>query len=486
MKDMEVFMKTQIKINVNSEYSLENQYYAQEVRKHNDAIFNETRKRHKYHIVTYGCQMNEHDSEKMSAMLSNMGYEETDENIDADIIIFNTCAVRENAELRVFGNLGWVKTLKKKNPNLIVAVSGCMIQQAHIVEKIKKSYRFVDLVFGTHNVHNLPKLLKEVLEVKHQVIEVWNIAGNVIEGLPYERKIGMKAFVNIMFGCNNFCSYCIVPYTRGRERSRKKEHILEEIMLLAKDGVKEITLLGQNVNSYGMTFEEPYDFSDLLEDVSKVEGIERLRFMTSHPKDISDKLIQVIYKNPKVCEYVHLPIQSGSNKILKAMNRHYTREDYLESISKLKTLIPDIGLSTDIIIGFPGETEDDVQQTIDILEQVDYDSAFTFIYSKRSGTPAAEMEDPTEERTKHERFEKMLSKFNAQIIEKNSHRNGNIYQVLVEGYTKKGDGKLVGRSRENLLVTFSGDSTLIGKLVDVRITRPKSFSLEGEIINTSV
>lgn len=479
-------MNNQIKLPIETSITLENQYFAQEIRKINEEFLGDSGRRRKFHIMTYGCQMNEHDSEKMSAMLNNMGYEFSPEMEMADLIIFNTCAVRENAELKVYGNLGWVKSLKRKNPDLVTAVSGCMMQQEHIVEEIRRQYPFVDLVFGTHNVHDLPRLLKKSFEDRRQVIEVWESEGKIIEGIPYERKVGMKAYVNIMFGCNNFCTYCIVPYTRGRERSREPEHVIEEVRLLASDGVKEITLLGQNVNSYGKTLDRPYDFADLLEAVSHVEGIERLRFMTSHPKDISDKLIEVIASNRKVCDYVHLPIQSGSNRILKMMNRVYTRENYLETIRKLKAKIPGVGLSTDIIIGFPGETEEDVALTIDLIREVGFDSAFTFIYSRREGTPAAKLADPVSEKEKHRRFEKMLKALNETVIEKNRQREGGVFEVLIEGVSKNDPEMLHGRTQENLVVTLKGDPSLIGSLVDVRIIRPKKFSLIGEIIDPSV
>ncbi len=479
-------MQNQIKLNINNDEVLENQYYINEIRRTNDDFFLTFNEKKKFHIITYGCQMNEHDSEKLTAMLKNMGYEETDSYETADIIIFNTCAVRENAELRVYGNLGHIKHIKKTKKDLILAVSGCMMQQPHIVEEIKKKYKYVDLVFGTHNVHNFPKLLSAVYEENKQIVEVWNSEGRILEGMPYERKLGLKAYVNIMYGCNNFCTYCIVPYTRGRERSREKENIIAEVNKLAQDGVKEITLLGQNVNSYGTTFEEPYDFADLLEDISKIDGIERIRFMTSHPKDLSDKLIYIIKDNPKVCEYVHLPIQSGSNAVLKSMNRKYTRENYLEIVRKLKENIPNVSLSTDIIIGFPGETEEDVDDTIALIKEVGYDSAFTFIYSKREGTPAARFEQHIPNDIQHERFEKMLSVLNKTVIARNKTRLGEVYEVLVEDRAKKDTDFLIGRSRENYLILFKGSDDLIGKLVDVKITRPKNFSLEGEIINTPV
>ncbi|MBN2260896.1 MAG: tRNA (N6-isopentenyl adenosine(37)-C2)-methylthiotransferase MiaB [Clostridiales bacterium] len=479
-------MNSQIKLDINSDDVLENQYYISDIRKINDDYFMTHGIKMKFHVITYGCQMNEHDSEKMIAMLKNMGYEAVDAYKDADLIVFNTCAVRENAELRVFGNLGHVNHLKKTKKNLIVVVSGCMMQQPHIVKEIKEKYKFVDIVFGTHNVHNFPKLIKNVLQNQKQVIEVWDSEGHIIEGLPYERKLGLKAYVNIMFGCNNFCTYCIVPYTRGRERSREKEHILQEIKKLADDGVREITLLGQNVNSYGKTFDIPYNFADLLTDVSKIDGIKRIRFMTSHPKDLSDQLINVIAENKKVCEYVHLPIQTGSNSVLKRMNRKYTKENYMEIVNKLKDKIPNLTLSTDLIIGFPGETDADNDETIELIKEIEFDAAFTFIYSKREGTPAAKLEDSIPEDIQHLRFNKVLTVINNIIKEKNAKRLGNVYEVLVEGRANRDDSYLIGRSRENFLITFKGSDDLIGELVDVKITRPKNFSLEGEIINTPV
>lgn len=474
-------MSRQIKLNINTDIVIENQYYVNEIRN-----INEGEIKKKFQIITYGCQMNEHDSEKLMSMLINMGFEETTTTEEADIIIFNTCAVRENAELKVYGNLGRIKHLKETKKDMIVAVCGCMMQQKHIIEEIKKKYKFVNIVFGTHNIHNFPKLLRDTLYNRKQIIEIWNSEVEIVEGLPYKRKLGIKAFVNIMFGCNNFCTYCIVPYTRGRERSRDSENIIREIEELVIDGVKEITLLGQNVNSYGKTLDYKYDFADLLIDVSKIDGLLRIRFMTSHPKDISDKLIEVIATNPKVSNYVHLPIQSGSNKILKKMNRKYTRENYLLIIKKLKEKIPEICVSTDIIIGFPGEAEKDVDDTIDIIEKVNFDAAFTFIYSKRVGTPAEKFYDNVDDKTKHLRFEKMLTVLNKKISEKNKDRKGNIYEVLVEGKSNVSDEFMFGRTDGNLLVTFKGDESLIGELVKVKIHKPKNFSLEGKIINTSI
>lgn len=428
----------------------------------------------KYHILTYGCQMNEHDSEKMSGMLEDMGYLETPDTQTADLIIINTCAVRENAEMKVLGNIGHLKPIKEENPNLIIAICGCMMQEPEMVEKIKKSYPYVDLVFGTHNYHSLPRFLYRALTQKARVFEVEEDNALIIEGLPVKRKKGVKAFVTIMQGCNNFCSYCIVPYTRGRERSREIQSIVDEVRGLVSDGVKEVTLLGQNVNSFKPSF------VSLLEAVNDIDGLERIRFMTSHPKDFSEELIDAMARLDKVCESIHLPLQSGSNAILKAMNRKYTREDYLEKVEILKKRLPGVSISTDIIIGFPGETQSDVDDTIDMIKRVGYDSAFTFIYSKRTGTPAAEKVDPTPKEVIQERFEGMLQALNEMVIEKNKDREDQIYEVLVDDL--KEEGILQGRTREGFLVSFDGPKALLGTLQEVRITRAKKFSLEGQIL----
>lgn len=428
----------------------------------------------KYHILTYGCQMNEHDSEKMSGMLEDMGYLETPDTQTADLIIINTCAVRENAEMKVLGNIGHLKPIKEENPNLIIAICGCMMQEPEMVEKIKKSYPYVDLVFGTHNYHSLPRFLYRALTQKARVFEVEEDNALIIEGLPVKRKKGVKAFVTIMQGCNNFCSYCIVPYTRGRERSREIQSIVDEVRGLVSDGVKEVTLLGQNVNSFKPSF------VSLLEAVNDIDGLERIRFMTSHPKDFSEELIDAMARLDKVCESIHLPLQSGSNAILKAMNRKYTREDYLEKVEILKKRLPGVSISTDIIIGFPGETQSDVDDTIDMIKRVGYDSAFTFIYSKRTGTPAAEKVDPTPKEVIQERFEGMLQTLNEMVIEKNKDREDQIYEVLVDDL--KEEGILQGRTREGFLVSFDGPKALLGTLQEVRITRAKKFSLEGQIL----
>lgn len=448
----------------------------------NDAHYTELQHKKKAITITYGCQMNEHDSEKLNAMLMDMGYDLTKKFEDADLIIFNTCCVRENAEFKVYGNLGHVKKLKETRPDLILAVCGCMMQQPHIVAEIKKKYKYVDLVFGTHNLHNFPALLEETLTATHQVVEVWESEGDVIEGLKSNRKKEIKAYVNIMYGCDNFCSYCIVPYTRGRERSRKFEDIIEEIRSLAQTGTKEVMLLGQNVNSYGKTFDEPIDFADLLKAVNEIEGLERIRFMTSHPKDLSQKLIDTMAACDKVCEYLHLPVQAGSNAVLKRMNRKYTREQYLDIISRAKALMPDLGITTDLILGFPGETDEDFGDTMELIKTVGYDAAFTYLYSIRTGTPAAKYEDQVPDDVKHARISELLKVLNPMITEKLSTMDGKIVEVLVEDFSKSSKEVLMGRTRNNYTVTFEGAPELIGKLVNVRITRPKNFSLYGEVV----
>ncbi len=458
-----------------------NDEHIRNIRNLNEAHYTELQHRKKAIIVTYGCQMNEHDSEKLNAMLVDMGYEITKKFDDSDLIIFNTCAVRENAEFKVYGNLGHVKKLKEKKPDLTLAVCGCMMQQPHIVAEIKKKYKYVDLVFGTHNLINFPSLLEATLTGKGQVIEVWDTEGDVIEGMRSNRKKDVKAYVNIMFGCDNFCTYCIVPYTRGRERSRKLEDIVEEIRSLALNGTKEVMLLGQNVNSYGKTLENPADFADLLLAVNAIEGLERIRFMTSHPKDISQKLIETMAAADKVCEYLHLPVQAGSNSVLKRMNRRYTREQYLDILDRARSLMPELGVTTDIIMGFPGETDEDFAETVDIVKRVGYDSAFTYLYSIRTGTPAAKFEDQVPEDVKHARITELLSVLNPMVEEKMHSYAGKSVEILVEDFSKSSKAVLMGRTRNNLTVTFEGDAELIGKLVMVKITKPKKFSLFGEV-----
>ncbi len=436
----------------------------------------------KYLIETWGCQMNEHDSEKLAGMLASMGYLECDEKEDADLIVYNTCCVRENAELKVYGNLGHLKALKKERPDMIIAVCGCMMQQAHIVEHIKNKHPFVDLIFGTHNLHNFPVLLANCKEENKMLVEVWDEEGDIVEGIPVIRKYGLKSFVNIMYGCNNFCTYCIVPFARGRERSRKPEDILDEIKGLIKNGTKEITLLGQNVNSYGKTLDNSVSFAELLYMINEVKGLERIRFMTSHPKDISDELIKAIKECNKVCEHIHLPVQSGSNRILKAMNRKYTKEQYLKLIDKIKKEIPNISITTDIIVGFPGETDEDFNDTLDMVKKVEYDGAFTFIYSVRKGTPAAKLEEQVPEDIKHDRFNRLLDTLHPIVEEKNKEFKNEILEVLVEGESKNNENILMGRTRTNKVVNFEGSKALTGSLVNIKISKPKKFSLYGIIV----
>lgn len=465
-----------------TEIILKNQIILNDIKQKNQERNEATGNRLKYMILTYGCQMNEHDSEKLHAMLKDMDFEMTEDKMKADLIIFNTCCVRENAELKVFGNLGHLKSLKKKKPELKIIVCGCMMQQPHIVEELKAKYPYISLIFGTHNLHNFPELLSKTYGATKTQVEIWDEEGTIIEGLPIERKIETKAFVNIMFGCNNFCTYCIVPYTRGRERSREPEAILHEIKSLVAAGVKEITLLGQNVNSYGKTLENPIDFPELLQRINLIDGLLRIRFMTSHPKDISIKLLETMKACDKVCHYLHLPVQSGSDRILKLMNRHYTKADYIKIIQKARELMPDITFSTDIIIGFPGETEADNEETLDLIRQVEFDLAFTFMYSVRKETPAAEMPDQLSEAIKKERFNQVLATHNPIAIRKNKSLKNAELIVLVDAYEEGSRLVVSGRTELNHIVNFPGDKSLLGKLVKVKITHPKNFSLSGELI----
>ena len=360
-----------------------------------------------YHVTTFGCQMNARDSEKLVGILDEVGYTEVEDE-NADFVIYNTCTVRENANQRVYGRLGYLHSIKKKKPHMMIALCGCMMQEAQVVEKLKKSYSFVNLIFGTHNIYKFSELIVTALESDRMVIDIWKDTDKIVEDLPSERKYAFKSGVNIMFGCNNFCSYCIVPYVRGRERSRNLKDIVREIEKLVEDGVKEVMLLGQNVNSYGKNLEEPVTFAQLLKEIEKIEGLERIRFMTSHPKDLSDELIEVMKDSKKICRHLHLPLQSGSSRILKIMNRHYDKERYLTLVKKIKTAMPDISLTTDIIVGFPGETEEDFLETMDVVKKVRFDSAFTFLYSKRTGTPAAVMENQISEDVMKDRFDRLL------------------------------------------------------------------------------
>jgi tRNA-2-methylthio-N6-dimethylallyladenosine synthase len=426
--------------------------------------------------------MNEHDSEKISWILDGMGYEIANNREESDLIIFNTCAVRKSAEERVLGQLGELKELKRRKPNLILSVCGCMMQREEIREVVLKKHKHVDIIFGTNNIHKLPQLISRHLETGNIIVDINEENREIEENIDANRKYSYKAFVNIMYGCNNFCTYCIVPYTRGRERSREPEKILEEVKLLAENGCKEITLLGQNVNSYGKTLERDFSFADLLKEVNKIDGIERIRFMTSHPKDISDDLINCFSKLDKLCDHLHLPVQSGSNKILKAMNRKYSREDYISKIEKVRKANPDIAITTDIIVGFPGETEEDFQETINLVKEVKYDSAFTFLYSIREGTKAATMENQVPEEVKHERFQRLLDTLYEIGLEKNKKYLGQTVQVLVEEVSKNDENVLNGRTTSGKLVHFPGSKELIGKIANVKIDTVKTFTMEGTLV----
>lgn len=435
-----------------------------------------------YFIETWGCQMNEEDSQKLSGMLKNIGYSEAISREDANLIIFNTCAVRENPEHKVYGNLGLLKTLKKQKPELLIAVGGCMMQQEGMAAKIKKSYPFVDIIFGTYNIHRFPELLNNVRHSHSSIIEIWEKEGEIIEDIPINHVSDIKAYVTIMYGCNNFCTYCIVPYTRGRERSRTPESITNEIQSLSERGFKEITLLGQNVNSYGKDLDN-MDFSKLLRLIDNIDGIERVRFMTSHPKDLNDNVIYAIRDCKKLCEHIHLPVQSGSSRILKAMNRRYTKEQYLELVEKMKSEIPGIALTTDLIVGFPGETEEDFMETLDIVSTVEFESIYTFIYSLRLGTPAAELEDQIPEKVKSERFRRLLNLVNEIGEKKTSEYLGKTVEILVEEQSRGDDSKLCGRTRSGKLVYFSsGDLSLIGKIVLIKVSKTQMYTLTGELI----
>ena len=436
----------------------------------------------KYYIETWGCQMNEEDSEKLSGMLKAIGYTKADTQEEAGIIIFNTCCVRENAENKVFGNLGELKHLKKKNPDLIIAICGCMMQQEGMADKILQKFPHVNIVFGTHNAYKFPEYLNRVKTEGVQVKEIFNKETDIVEGVPIDRESKVKAFVTIMYGCNNFCTYCIVPYVRGRERSRKSEDIIKEIEGLVAEGYKEVTLLGQNVNSYGKGLEEDIDFARLLRKINEVEGLERIRFMTPHPKDLTKDVIMAIKECDKLCEQVHLPVQSGSNRILKKMNRNYTREDYLALVELIKKEIPGVSITTDIIVGFPGETEEDFLDTLDLAKKVQYDSAFTFIYSRRNNTPADMMLNQVPDEDKHHRFDRLVKTINESVISKNKAFEGKVVEVLVEGPSKNDETKLMGRTRNGKLVNFTGENVKAGDLVKVNIVRAQPFSLIGEVV----
>lgn len=431
-------------------------------------------------VVNFGCQMNARDSEKLAGILRQIGYEEEKDEKKSDFVIFNTCTVRENANQRLYGRLGQLGRAKKQNPDMKIALCGCMMQESEAVEKLKKSYSFVGLVFGTHNLYKFAELLFLSLDSERMVIDIWKDTDKIVEEIPSQRKYSFKSGVNIMFGCNNFCSYCIVPYVRGRERSRKPQDILREIEGLAAEGVVEVMLLGQNVNSYGKTLERPMSFAGLLREIEKIDGIQRIRFMTSHPKDLSKELIQVMGQSKKICRHLHLPIQSGSSRILEKMNRRYTKEQYLKLVEDIRRAVPDISLTTDLIVGFPGETEADFLETLDVVRKVRYDAAFTFQYSKRTGTPAAAMEEQVSLEVVKERFERLLKEVQAISTEVCKVHTGSIQEVLVESVNEQDASLLTGRMSNNLLVHFPGSPSLVGTLVSVRLKECRGFYYMGE------
>ena len=433
----------------------------------------------KYMVKTFGCQMNARDSEKLSGMLDEAGFVPS-ETEDCDFVIYNTCTVRENANNKVYGRLGYLHGFKKKNPSMKIALCGCMMQEEAVVERIEKSYPFVDLVFGTHNLYRFPELLLACLESGGQIIDIWKEHGQIVEDLPVRRKYFFKSGVNIMFGCNNFCSYCIVPYVRGRERSRNPKDIIEECKKLVADGVVEIMLLGQNVNSYGNTLQHNISFSELLNDVSNIPGLRRIRFMTSHPKDLSDGLINTMASHENICPHMHLPLQSGSDRILKAMNRHYTKERYLELVASLRDRMPDISITTDIIVGFPGENEEDFMETMDVVKKVEFDSAFTFIYSKRSGTPASKSTEIVPEEVVKTRFNRLLQEVQSIGARRSTRFEGEVQEVLVEQINPQDPSLVTGRLSNNMVVHFPGTKEMIGAFERVRLSECHGFYFIGE------
>ena len=446
--------------------------YMEKVKKINE------NKNKKYYILTMGCQLNENDSEKLIGIMEKMGYTKSKDIKNADLYVINTCCVRENAEEKLFGKLGELKKIKE-NKNIIIAIGGCMMQEEHITEKIKKSYPFVDVVFGTHTLHKFPEDLYIAITKNKKVKDVIDIDGEIYEGLPVKRSSNKQASVIIMYGCNNFCSYCIVPYVRGRERSRKPKDILNEIKELAKEGYREITLLGQNVNSYKGG--ENYNFANLLEDVDKIEGIEVIRFVSPHPKDFTDDVIDVISKSKKISRLIHVPLQSGSTNVLKEMNRKYTKEQYLDLIKRIRNKIPDVVFSTDIIVGFPGETEEDFEDTIDVVKQVNFEQIFMFIYSRRVGTRADKMENQIPEEIKHKRFDRLKQVFEESVEENNKKYVGTTQKILVEGHSKNNKDMLTGRTDTNKVVIFEGPEELIGKIINIKIVSEHKWYLKGEV-----
>lgn len=456
-------------------------YYMAKAREHVKVLAEELGHAPTCCVTTFGCQMNARDSEKLVGILEKIGYEIV-ETEKADFVIFNTCTVRDNANQRVYGRLGELNGYKRKNPKMKIALCGCMMQEPAVIEKLKKSYSFVDLIFGTHNIFKFAELLCATFETKGMIIDIWKDTDKIVEDLPVERKYAFKSGINIMFGCNNFCSYCIVPYVRGRERSREPKDILREIENLVSDGVVEVMLLGQNVNSYGKNLENPMTFAELLREVEKIEGLKRIRFMTSHPKDLSDELIQVMKESKKICRHLHLPLQSGSTEILKNMNRRYTKEQYLELAQRIRREIPDIAITTDIIVGFPGETPEDLEETIDVVRKVKFDNAFTFIYSKRTGTPAAAMENQVPEEQVKIGFDKLLKVVQETAREQVSKYQGQMMEALIEEVNENDANLVTGRLSNNTIVHVPGDASLIGKIVPVSLDECHGFYYMGQIV----
>ena len=460
----------------NKETEIQLQY----IEKCKELLAKSSTKRPTFHIQNEGCQMNSIQTESIAAIMEKMGYEMVDTE-DADAVVFNTCTVRENANQKIYGHLGHLKSIKREHPDMKIVLFGCMMQEHHVVEKIRKDYKYVNLVFGTHNIHKFPELFYRALQTDDQIIDIWKESDEIVEGMPTSRKYSFKTGVSVMFGCNNFCSYCIVPYVRGREKSREPQAIIREIEELVADGVTEIMLLGQNVNSYGKTLETPVTFSQLLKEVEKIEGLRRIRFMTSHPKDLSDELIQTMAESKKICHHLHLPLQSGSSRVLKEMNRRYDKEKYLQLVDKIREAIPDISLTTDIMVGFPGETEEDFQETLEVVKQVEYDSAFTFIYSKRTGTPAAAMEDQCDPAEVKRHFDLLLKEVQKISAKKAMALEGKVMEVLAEEQNTQDASLITGRLSNNSVVHFPGTPDMIGKLFMVKLTECKGFYYLGEI-----
>ncbi len=456
-------------------------YFIAKARQYLRQTEEETGRKLTFSVNTFGCQMNARDSEKLRGILKAIGFKES-ESEEADLVLFNTCTVRENANNRLYGHLGYASGYKKKNPHMILAVCGCMMQEEKAVEKIRGSYPFVDLIFGTHNIFKFAELLVRVFEEDGMIVDVWPDTDQVVERLPNERKYFFKSGVNIMYGCDNFCSYCIVPYVRGRERSRDPREILDEIRDFVLDGVIEVMLLGQNVNSYGKNLPEPVTFAQLLAQVEEMEGLRRIRFMTSHPKDLSDDLIRVMGESEKICHHLHLPLQSGSTRLLQIMNRHYTKEQYLDLVDKIRSAMPDIAITTDIMVGFPGETEEDFAETIDVVRKARFDNAFTFLYSKRTGTPAASMEDQIPEEIAKERFDQLLREVQAIAAGKAQELKGQVRDVLVESVNRQDEGLVTGRLDNNSIVHLPGDERMIGQILPVRLDECRGFYYLGSVL----